>query len=471
MNLINKYSKFINRNKGITTLISAILIHLLIGNIFTFSNLIPYYESYLHYARNSSEIPLKKLNYIAPTGLLFNNALPSVTGFLDDILGTRLLIIIGSISLLVSNLIMYFTTSYFLMIISYILFGFCGSLTYFQTLRNCWKYFPNKKGLISGIIFSCFGLSAFIFTGLGDLIISKGSDLEKKNNYYCKETAMKYLNYLKFYIICIIIMGTLSSILCFPYKEDNNINNDNEETIINKGKEEENYSDEIKEGNKKDNDNLTLKESIFSLDFALCLTLAFCTLIFGFLLTNTYRVFGSRKKLNDSALKALSLVFTLLNTFTRLLWGIIYDKFGFKIPYIIVCINQIICGILIYPSSRYISTYFIVACFGVLSFSGHVVLFPNLVQNKFGVENSVNLLGICGIFVGISSMVGPTIISNTEDFLKVYLIGVSPTVVSLIVTIFIKVDKLKKKVSIVYPQESESDQIVNNNLTKDASVN
>ena len=109
-------------------------------------------------------------------------------------------------------------------------------------------------------------------------------------------------------------------------------------------------------------------------------------------------------------------------------------------------------------------------CFGVLSYSGHIILFPNLIHNKFGVENSVILLGICGIFAGISSMVGPIIISNTENFLRVYLIGVAPTIVSLIVVLFIKVEKLDK-VNEILPQGSESDKIVDNNLTRETYDN
>ena len=33
---------------------------------------------------------------------------------------------------------------------------------------------------------------------------------------------MRYTKYLKFYISCVIILGTLSSILSFPYKEEKN---------------------------------------------------------------------------------------------------------------------------------------------------------------------------------------------------------------------------------------------------------
>ena len=72
--------------------------------------------------------------------------------------------------------------------------------------------------------------------------------------------------------------------------------------------------------------------------------------------------------------------------------------------------------------------------------------FPNLIHNKFGVENAVVLLGICGIFSGISALIGPILtyfIKDLEDYLIIYLVGVAPTIVSLILTIFIKTDRFK----------------------------
>ena len=90
-------------------------------------------------------------------------------------------------------------------------------------------------------------------------------------------------------------------------------------------------------------------------------------------------------------------------------------------------------------------TYFIIVCLGVLSYAGHIILFPNLIHNKFGVDNSVILLGICGIFAGIAAIIGPILtyfIKDLEDYLITYLLGVSPSIVSLILTIFIKTERI-----------------------------
>ena len=187
-----------------------------------------------------------------------------------------------------------------------------------------------------------------------------------------------------------------------------------------------------------------LKRMIFSLEFGKCLSIAGCTLIFGLLLSNTYRNFGVEKNLDENGMHTLSKAFTLLNTFSRLVWGVICNRYKFKIPYLVIVINQIICGCLIYFSAERLVTYFIIVCLGVLSYAGHIILFPNLIHSKFGVENSVILLGISGVFSGVSALIGPILtyfIKDLEDYLITYLVGVAPSIISLLLTIFIKTDK------------------------------
>ena len=443
---------FNNKVKGYLSLISSILIQLIIGNLFAFPNLIPYYQSYLYYKNNNTEkISSMQLYFVTPVGIFVHNIFPSFTGVLDKKVGIRVLTIFATLFSYISQLIIYFCVDYYLLLISYFLYGLSSSLTYFQTLRNCWKYFPGKKDLISGIIFSSYGLSSFVFTSLADYIINP-DNISKEGKYYSKEISFRFLKYIKICIFCIIILGSISSILSFPFKEgeiinlNNYIDNKNEQNI--KENEDENNKEELKEKIIIKKRTTSLKKIILSVEFLKCLLIAGSTIIFGFLLSNTYRNFGIENNLDENGMHTLSKIFTLLNTFSRLIWGVICDKFKFRIPYLIIVINQIICGSLIYLASKKLFTYFIVVCLAVLSYAGHVILFPNLIHTKFGVENSVILLGISGIFVGICSLIAPLLtyfINDLEDYLIAYLLGAAPSVVSLILTIIIKTENIDEK--------------------------
>ena len=42
-------------------------------------------------------------------------------------------------------------------------FGINNGIAYVIPISNCWKYFPNNKGLVGGIIVSGVGMGTFIF--------------------------------------------------------------------------------------------------------------------------------------------------------------------------------------------------------------------------------------------------------------------------------------------------------------------
>ena len=513
--------------KGYLSLISGIIINLLIGNLFAFPNLVPYFQSYLYYEYgNKEKISLIKLYFVAPIGICVHNIFPTFTGLLEKLVGIRILIFLATISLCSSGLILYFSIQYYLILFSHFLYGLGASLTYYTSLKNCWKYFPNRKDLVSGLLFSSFALSSFIFTSIADLIINP-DDSPKEGKYYSREISYRFLKYIKIFMICVGVIGTISSTLCFPYIEENEINSDNKNenknesnnnnnNIKNKNNDEilndsnistsfiksnevlndsntsnsliksnENLdNNNIPKINTKDNeiqhDNITsrskrsiwtifnepipLKKIIFSLELAKCLTINACTLTFGFLLSNTYRSFGIESNLDEGGMHTLSKVFTGLNTGSRIFWGLICQKFKFKKPYYVIIITQIAVGCSLYFSAYKLYSYFIAVCFGALSYSGHIVFFPNLIHNKFGVENSVILLGICGIFSGIAVLIGPILtyfINDLGDYFIIYLVAVSPTIISLFITIFIKMDKFElkpKKVDI--KEENDNDILI-----------
>ena len=471
-----------NKIKGICSLISAVLINLLTGSLFTFPNLISYYEVFVDHKYNKNQ-----LYFVAPVGILFFNSLSSVMGILDDKFGTRVLNIIASILLLSSQLLVYFFKIFALLIIAYILYGLAASLTYYQSLKNCWKYFPNLKGLVSGIVFSSFGLGPFIFTSIADGVI-KTSEGGNKD----EEIIKGFKLFLIIFIICIAVAGTLSSILCFPYKkeekylstlsvlpnEENEVQNPEDEKEYSVHLKDEDKNEDINENKKDEKEEKTLKEAILSKDFLFCLLIAACTLIYGYLLSNTYRTFGEVSFINEKEkgseeesakmkgyLQTLSKVFTLLNTFGRLLWGFIADRVRFKILYPIVCVIQIISGATIYISTSNIVAYYITTNLGVLGFAGHVIVFPNLIPIKFGVEKSVYLLGICAIFTGIAALIGPIltlfVLKEKKDYLIIYLVGAAPTIVSLLIAIIIKVETKPK----------EEPKIIDDNIIGKEEVN
>ena len=195
-----------NTVKGICSVVAAVLVNLIAGSLFTFPNLIKHYEIFYE-----GKIVGNKLFFITPAGLFAFNLLSSISGFLDEKLGTRILYIIASVLVLGSQLLIYFFKIYWVLLIAYIIFGIANSLTKIPSLKNCWKYFPEQKGMISGIILSAFGLGAFVFTSIADGVIKPDPKDPKKE--------IGFELYLIIFMLCIILSGVISGVLCFPYKK------------------------------------------------------------------------------------------------------------------------------------------------------------------------------------------------------------------------------------------------------------
>ena len=458
---------FSKKIKGYLSLISAILMNFLTGNLYSFPNLIPYYQSYLYYEYgNQEKISLMQLYFITPVGIFVQNTFISLMGIVDKKIGIRILSIIAIISLFLSNVILYFSINYYLILLSYILFGFATCSTYYTSIRNCWKYFPNRKDLISGLIFSSFGLSSFAFTSIADLIINP-DNIPKDGKYYSKQISYRFLKYVRVFAICTASIGAVVCVLSFPYEDENKIINNNNENLNDSNVSKSYIKNDQDSENKNDHlniESIPLKKIILSTEYAKCVLMTICSIIFGFLLTNTYRNFGIEKKLDEGGMHTLSKVFTLLNTFSRIIWGIICHKFKFKKPYLVIISAQIAVGCFLYFSAYKLYTYFIVVCLGALCYAGHIVFLPSLIHVKFDVENSVILMGIGGIVSGIAALIGPIMtlfIKELKDYLIIYLIGVAPSIGSLILTIFIKTEKFSiKREPIIKLEEDENGKLI-----------
>ena len=82
---------------------------------------------------------------------------------------------------------MIFITNYYLILISMGIFGLGDELANLIVIDNCWKYFPDYKGLINGIIIGGLGLSSAKLTPIADYLIINPEGIEPVNGIYDKD--------------------------------------------------------------------------------------------------------------------------------------------------------------------------------------------------------------------------------------------------------------------------------------------
>ena len=68
-----------------------------------------------------------------------------------------------------------------------------------------WKYFPEHKGALSGIILACFGSGSFMWSAIADKIINPKGE-KPVNGYYLKDSSVSsdIKNFWLFMIFAIV---------------------------------------------------------------------------------------------------------------------------------------------------------------------------------------------------------------------------------------------------------------------------
>ena len=51
-------------------------------------------------------------------------------------------------------------------------FGICNGLSYTIPLKICWDHYPERKGMVSGVIIGGFGLGSFLFGFISTMCIN-----------------------------------------------------------------------------------------------------------------------------------------------------------------------------------------------------------------------------------------------------------------------------------------------------------
>ena len=105
---------------------------------------------------------------------------------------------------------------------------------YYPILKTTWKYFPNSKGFLTGLILCVFGLCPMVFTSIADAVINPGGEKIDDDHFFPDYIAKKMSNFALIMAIVMGACGILSQLLMFPLdnvistdiKKDEDKNND-----------------------------------------------------------------------------------------------------------------------------------------------------------------------------------------------------------------------------------------------------
>ena len=480
------------KNKFISSFIGTFGITMGLGYIFPLSNFSVYLTSYIHEKQK-----FVTMHYGLFLNLIFSFAMTigrPIGGFLELKLGFFLTSLTGLLIILVANLFFLNVQNIWLCYVLTFITATGTGIAVSLVGKNIALYKPKKKGLLIGLIGSMTFLLAGIFSVIGEKIINpEGEPLEENQEFYAyKYSSRTYLYFMiGFFTIPIGTIIFIFFVVEYKNGDEKEITKENNDDTLEKEKKEETNNEEnlnqdenviIDENNKdnnnkdnqneKDNDNNNDKENEESLlekelktmsknkkikkviktfrFWRLALVQLFLTFSFSFIL-GTGRTFGALIGIDGKALQFLMLCQTGALILIGPLLGIIADKKGplnlLRITALGLIIPELLLAFFTKISVIFISSFAI----AILALVSTIVSYAPFVMEVYGIEESVILEGIMGVFAKLSEVtttVTAFVVSffySKEEIVKpyklMYLIGAGVCLLSFILLMFEKKEK------------------------------
>ena len=158
------------------------------------------------------------------------------------------------------------------------------------------------------------------------------------------------------------------------------------------------------------------------------------------MVSNSYRDFGNKNSVPQNYLFIIGILFGLINGSSRMLWGYLMDKFGFKPLMSVIAFIEIIIAASFYFIVKINILYLICVLLIAFCIGGHFSILAPLFNKVYGVSIGPQIYGICGLFIGLANMTGPLLcaffLKEKTDFLVAFLIAGSLVIIKIICLFF-----------------------------------
>ena len=329
----------------------------------------------------------------AAAGLTFSLLLTTLT--IGSVIGGKLavkysirpVIFIGGIILSLGFFLASFVTAAnaWLLWVTYGLMGGVGmGFTYSTTIACAQKWYPHKKGLITGIIVSALGFGGVVFTPIVESTITAfgGSGVGEPKTFMVLSAI--------FLVVCSV--GSL--FIKNPpagYMMD---------SVASSGAAQKPTKD-------------ATSSEMFKTPQFYILTVAFMLACMGgLMMINFAKPFAVAKGLAATATIGV-LAISMFNSLGRLIWGMVSDKLGRINTLILVLSITAILSLLVNAVTGY-WIYVLIACIG-FAYGGLLSNFPSLTADLFGAKHMATNYGFVLLGFGIGAVISSQIAGHYKN--------------------------------------------------------
>lgn len=321
----------------------------------------------------------------AKAGLAFSLLLATLTvgstlsGILQKWLSIRTIIITGGIVLGLGFILASFvsTNAPWLLWLTYGIMGGIGmGLTYSTTIAVSQKWYPDKRGLITGIIVASLGLGGVIFTPVVEALIKAFADGTPGSG------ELKSFMILGFIFLVVCTAGG------FFVNEPP------------KGYRPAGWTP--KPNPSISNINISPKQMLKSPQFYLIVASFFLACMGGLMMINFAKPIAIAKGMGSTAAIGV-IIISLFNSLGRLAWGWVSDKIGRKKTIIILLCGTAVLSLFV----NLVNGFFIYILIGLIGFfyGGFLSNYPSLTADYFGPKFMAFNYGIVLLGFGVGAVV------------------------------------------------------------------
>ena len=163
-----------------------------------------------------------------------------------------------------------------------------------------------------------------------------------------------------------------------------------------------------------------------------------------------------------------------MNGSCRIIWGIVLDKFGFKILMNIIGTIEIVSSSLLYFAVKYDFFYILLVLMIAACLGGNFVCIIPLYTQIYGMDAGPRMYALTGAIIGILQFFGPLLVkfllSEKKDYLIIFLVCGSLCLIKFVVLGFFD-DKEKIRVNENVDDDDEKKQDLENEFQADKNIN
>ena len=323
----------------------------------------------------------------AAAGLTFSLLLATLTigsvigGKLTAKYSTRIVVFIGGIILSAGFFLASFVTAEYPWIL-WLTYGFMGGVgmgfTYSTTIACAQKWYPHKKGLVTGVIVSALGFGGVVFTPIVEKLIATfgGVGVGEPKTFMVLSAV--------FLVVC-----TLGSLFLKNPPEGHTVASVTANAAAVKA---------VKD--------YTPTQMLKTPQFYLIVLTFMLACMGGLMMIGFAKPIAVSKGLAETATIGV-LAISMFNSVGRLIWGIVSDKIGRKNTIILLLAGSAILSLFVTVVNGYL-IYALIAMIGFF-YGGLISIFPSLTADTFGAKYMATNYGFVLLGFGLGAILSSQI--------------------------------------------------------------